>query len=96
MSKVEDKKKIFKVEREKQLILYKGTSTKISADFFFFFLAHCRPKGMPADIQSAQRKTYLFNQKYSTQKIYPLELRRTKESPRQAKLKKFITTKLVL
>jgi len=54
MSKVKDKERILKAAREKQLVTYKGTSIRLSADFSAEI---CRPQGSGAiSFQSGERK----------------------------------------
>lgn len=50
ISKVKDKERILKAEREKQLLTYKGTPIKQSADF------PAGQKGVARYIQSAERR----------------------------------------
>ena len=65
MSKVKDKDRI-KTSREKQLVTYKETPIRLSADFSREFASQ---KGLARNIQSDERKARTHNQDYSLQEL---------------------------
>ena len=59
LSKVKDKEIILKAAREKQLITYKATPIRLSADFFQQKL--CRPKGSDMIYSKLKGRTFTKN-----------------------------------
>ena len=70
MPKVKDKERILKAAREKQLATYRGVDIRLSADLSKETLQTRRDW---QEIQSCKAGTY--NQDYSTQQSYNLELK---------------------
>ena len=93
MPKVKDKQRIVKAARKKQLVMYKGTPIRLSADF-------------STEILQAKRDWHeifkmMKNKDLQPRLIYPEKLSfriegQIKSFPDMRKLREFITTKPVL
>ena len=72
MTKIKDKERILKAAREKQLVTYKGTPTRLPADFLAEVL-QIRRKWH--DIFKVMKRKKSYDQEYSTRQGYHSDLK---------------------
>ena len=84
MQKAKDKERILKAAREKQLVIHKEASLRLSADFS---TETSQAKGIGKKY-SKWWKARTHNQDYSNQKHYHLELKNIQRAPQIKKKKK--------
>lgn len=90
MAKVKNKKRLLKATTKKQLVVYKGNPTRLSADFSVETF-QARREWQDVFKMLKRKKTYY--QEYTTQQGYHKEL---ESFPEKQNLKTFITTKPAL
>nr|KAF6462164.1 hypothetical protein HJG59_011228 [Molossus molossus] len=93
MQKIQDKERILKVAREKQLVTYKGVPIRLSADF--------SKETLQARREWQEIFRVMKSKNLQLRLLYPAKLSfridgNIKSFPDKKKLKEFITTKLLL